>query len=462
MKKIFIVTILSVLTLSGCSDFLVQPPTLSQSTELTLSDYNGLDKAVAGAYSPLASSTWYGAYLVLDGEMRAGNAKIPTSADFQSGRMRDVYTMNYNENTTTSLWGYAYLVISQVNNVINNLEGKESDVVSAQDINNIKAEALFLRALSHFDLVRTYSQAYSKGADGMGVPVILVTDATGTEQPARNTIKEVYTQVIADLVEAESIIDPSYVRAGTDSKAFVTVDAIRALLSRVYLNAKMWQEAADYATKVINSSNYTMWSAEQAADAAGTWGVDIPNSGEVIFEIYGIKANSYDGYWEGPSHMTNPIGYADCAASSDLVNLYADGDVRGSLFRTDPDEASNGEMWTTKYYGKGIGDALSTPDVNNVILLRLSEMYLTRAEAIVEGASIQGVTAVSDLNTIAANRNVELYVSVGREDVFQERRKELAFEGHYWYDLARSGKTLSYSDAAISNRTLAPDAALWA
>jgi hypothetical protein len=147
--------------------------------------------------------------------------------------------------------------------------------------------------------------------------------------------------------------------------------------------------------------------------------------------------------------MTNPIGYADCAAHPDLTSLYDVTDVRGDLFITDPDNVS-GSLWTTKYQGKGIGDALGTPDQNNVIVLRLSEMYLTRAEAIINGAVIPGATALGDLNAITAVRGADPYTSAGSDIVFSERRKELAFEGHLWFDYARTNRPSLRSDLPLA------------
>ncbi len=457
MKKITVIALLSSLFFTGCQDYLTQDPNLDQTTDLTLSTYSGLDSSIAGAYSPLASKYWYGCYFVLDSEMRAGNAKRPTSSAFGSGRMTTPYFMTYNESSTVYVWSYAYYVISAANNVMENISGIElSSEVTQQDLDNLKAEALFLRAFCHFDLVRTYAHSYAKDADGMGVPIILYTDKTATEQPARNTVAEVYTQIIADLKEAETLMDASYCRDFTDEKASITLPAIQALLSRAYLYTQQWQNAADYATTVINSGDFTLWTAEELADA-DTWGADLSSGGEIIFEIYAATGNSYDGYWECTSYMTNPEGYGDCAASTDLADLYEESDVRGTLFRTDSANESGGELWTTRFPGKG----KSTPDVNNTIILRLSEMYLTRAEALANGASISGASALTDLNTIATRCGASAYTAAGNTNILLERRKELAYEAHYWFDMARTSSSLSYSDAAVT-RELSSTAGLWA
>ena len=463
-KSIYLVLIVASVFAVSCKDFLKEEPFLTQSNALALSDYNGLNKAVAGAYSPLADGVWYGADYVLTSEMRAENATIPTNTDFQSGRYQQPFYMTYSADATVGIWGYGYYVISAVNNVLEEIETRGIDSyvdssVSEQDIYNLQAECLFLRALAHFDMARIYAYSPAKAAvvgfDDC-IPIILKTDKTAQEQPARNTVAEVYAQIEKDLTDAESLMAASYTRKSiADAKAAASLPAIQALLSRVYLYDQKWQLAADYATKVIENSNYKLWT---AAEYPSVWGQSTGGS-EVIFEIYGKQANSYDEYWVGPSHMTNPKGYADCAASAALVSLFEEGDVRGTtgvrdtddgkvMFCTDPDEASGGEFWTMKYMGKGDGDATSTPDVNNVIVLRLSEMYLNRAEALVNGASISGATALNDLNTIRSNRGASALTSAGAAAVALERRLELNFEGHYWFDLGRNAAgAITYVDS---------------
>lgn len=443
MKRILILSMLTLLVFTACEDFLVREPDLLQSNEISLSTYDGLNKAVAGAYSPLASTTWYGPGFVFDAEMRSGNGKRPTQSEYTSGRYTVSYGLDYNGTSTPGLWGLAYYVISAANNVLANTDGKVGvgGVTQAQ-IDNLKAECLFLRALSHFDLVRLYAQPYTYAPNSPGVPYMLVNDPSA--KPARNTVKEVYDNIVTDLELAEVLMSATYQRTGTDPYAFVTKPAIQALLSRVYLYRGEWQKAADYATLVINNSKYRMWN---STEIKAIWGQDVPTKGEVIFELYGIKANTYDGYWEGPAYMTNPDGYADVAASNDLVGLYEAGDARGELFKGVSDVPNL--FWTLKYPGKGLG----TPDVNNVIIIRLSEMYLNRAEAIANGAVIPGVTAVSDLNVITSNRGADAYLTASEDDCFIERRKELAFEGHLWFDYARTQRDMVRTDYTGTSTT---------
>lgn len=485
MKKItYVILIVAVALASSCKKYLEQKPFLTTSNDLALIDYNGLDKAVAGAYGPLASATWYGADMVLTSEMRAENATIPASSDFTSGRYQLPFKMNYDQDATTGLWGYAYYVISAANNVLeaietNGIESYAKNDVTEDDINNLIAECYFLRALAHFDCMRTYCHAYSKKAQSiegknlgeLGIPVILKTDKTAKEQPKRNTVEEVFAQVVKDLKAAEELMDPAYQRSGVaDYKAAATLPAIQGLLARVYLYEEKWQEAADEASKVIANSAFSLW---KKSEYTSVWGNDVAGKGgEVIFEVYGKSANDYDAYWEGPSHMTNPIGYADVAASSTLTNLFEEGDVRGTkgirgdddgkvMFCTDPDEASGGELWTMKYFGKGDGDATSTPDFSNTIVMRLSEMYLIRAEALANGASVAGATAVKDINAIRTVRGASEVSAAGPAVIALERRLELNFEGHYWFDLARTKGAVNYADNRRGDN-IAADSKYWA
>ena len=443
MKKIITIALTAAAILSSCSkDFLVEEPVLSQSDALTLSTFDGLDKSVAGAYAPLASTSWYCGDFILSNEMRTMNGKRWSNfTRYNSGRYINDYSINFTPTSTSSVWSLGYYVILAANSVIENLDNVDAD---EQDKNNIKAEALFLRALSHFDIVRTFAKPYATGASSLGCPIVLTVDSEA--KPARNTVKEVYDQVITDLLEAEKIIDPTYSRSGvTDATACANIYSIEALLSRVYLYSEQWQKAADYATKVINSGKYTMWTADQIAteedgEVTSVFNDNVPSKGEVIFEIYEGLSQAYGGGNENVCGMTSYNGYGDCGASQDLADLYDEGDVRGLLVSPDPDGDC---LFTLKYQGKG----LSSIDVNNTIVLRLSEMYLNRAEAIINGASVAGVTALGDLETIAKNRGAAIQPAT-KNGVWTERAKELAWEGHLWFDLARTGRDMTRTDVS--------------
>jgi len=463
MKKVIItIATFAMIMFSSCNDFLVEPPKLGQSDVLILDTYEGLDNATGGLYAYISRSGWYGAYYVLDAEMRSGNGKI--NLEYSSGRGTVAYNWNYTPEATSGLWEIGYAAIAAANKIMENLEGKDIGAVTAQDLDNLKAECLFIRAIAHFDLVKLFAQSYTSTAT-LGVPNMTSSDPSLL--PARNTVKEVYGFLVEDLLEAEKLIDPNYKRSGvSDQKAVVTLPAIQALLSRAYLFMSEWQKCADYATKVINNPSFRMWTIDEIVDV---WTIDVPSAGEVIFEMYGSQGNTFDAYWEGTPWMTSFDGYGDIAASRDIVDFYdwdddeekEDGiwDMRRKLFKS-PEEATN-LFWTTKYNGKGI----STPDVSNTIILRLSEMYLNRAEALANNAVIDGVSAHGDLNVIRTNRikGAEPLTGAGRELVFSERKKELAWEGHLLFDLSRTGTRLERPDCNdAQNQTIEYPSHRWA
>lgn len=450
--------ILSAGLFTSCSDFLTEEPKQEQSNELTFATFDGVNKAAAAMYGMFQSDAWYDGEFTLMSELRCGNAKNPTSVP-GSGRYRTDTQWIYSDRSTSPLWSYAYYTIARANNVINNLDDKVGVDATQQQVNNVKAEALFIRALCYFDLVITYCQPYNYNAtedDKMGVPLVLVTE---NGKPARDSKENVYNQIVADLLQAESIMADDYVRSGvTDKAATPTKPAIQALLSRVYLYMNKWQEAADYATKVINNKKYELAPAD--AYAAMFSAATAPAGGEIIFEVYGSDKNEYwdNSGWAHLPYMTTTDdqgSHGDVCATKDLYDLYSEGDVRKSMYKQ-----HGNDYFPTKYSGKPKD---SDPKYTNVPILRLSEMYLNRAEAIINGASVQGVTAESDLRKIATVRGASQTAAATKQGVFDERRRELAFEGHITADYARCNKSMTRKDFDDSkNKDVTFPSYMWA
>lgn len=423
-------------------------PPMDPSDEWPLSTFEGIDGATAGNYRAVIS--WYGASFPLTFDVMCGNGMV---GPVNTGRMRQEPAWNYTSTSTMGLWSSAYSAILGCNKALTAInEGKFTrDGVSDEQINNIKAENLFLRALAYFDLVRVYAQPYGyikangiTGVEAMGVPIVLKDDLSA--RPSRNTVAEVYENlIIPDLVEAERLMSDSYVRAGVkDVVATVTKPVIQALMARVYLHHEDWQLAADYATKVIKNGRFRLLSGDRFVSM---WdgSVDVaPQSGsEIIFEVYvsqsdGSRSDLGD-YLTAPE-VAGGAGYGDVRVSNDLIDLYDATDVRLTGL-TKTNSRYPGYRWSTKYPGKG-----GLLAYNNVPVLRISEMYLIRSEAIYRGATVSGVTAIDDLNRVATNRNAEAYASVTLDNLFEESRKEFLFEGHIFFDMKRLQKSLVRTD----------------
>ena len=427
---------------------LTKEPPMDQSDELALSTFEGIDGATAGNYRAVIS--WYGASFPLTFDVMCGNGMV---GPVNTGRMRMEPAWNYTSTSTMGLWSSAYSAILGCNKALTAInEGKFSrDGVSDEQINNIKVENLFLRALAYFDLVRVYAQPYGyikangiTGVEAMGVPIVLKDDLSA--RPSRNTVAEVYENlIIPDLVEAERLMSDSYVRAGVkDVVATVTKPVIQALMARVYLHHEDWQLAADYATKVIKNGRFRLLSGDRFVSM---WdgSVDVaPQSGsEIIFEVYvsqsdGSRSDLGD-YLTAPE-VAGGAGYGDVRVSNDLIDLYDATDVRLTGL-TKTNSKYPGYRWSTKFPGKN-----GLLAYNNVPVLRISEMYLIRSEAIYRGATVSGVTAIDDLNRVATNRNAEAYATVTLDNLFEESRKEFLFEGHIFFDMKRLQKSLVRTD----------------
>ena len=427
IKYLSVMLIFLALGLVSCDDELEQLPPEQLSNELVLGSYDNLVLATNAIYTPLVGSSWYGRDFTVIADLKGGNSK---SSPLNSGRFQTDYNWANNESNTSGVWPSAYYLISRANNVINAIPEIDEIGITTEMLNQLKGEALFLRALAHFDLVRMYAQPYTFESAGPGVPVILVTEIAS---PSRNTVAEVYTQITADLLEAEGIIGTPD-RNATDIAGMASKEAVQALLAKVYLYMANWQSAADYATLLINNSNYSLYTASNYTDV---WGTD--GASEVIFEIFGNSTQSGWGGYDDIGYIYNPEGYGDVCASNDLLNLFAAGDVRRDLFRDYTKEP--GYEWPTKYPGKEI------IRVNNVPVLRLSEMYLIRAEAIQNGASISGATSLADINTIITNRGLSSVSTISLNDIYNERRRELCFEGNQLWDLSRTGRGLDRDEA---------------
>lgn len=438
MKKIIkylpVLFMIFALLVSSCEDELEQLPPEQLSNELSLSTYGNLELATNGIYTQLYSSDWYGRDFTVIADLKGGNGK---SSPLFSGRFQTEYNWANSEGTSSNFFDNAYILIARANNVINAIAEFEEPGVTEAQINQLEGEALFLRALAYFDLVRMYAQPYSYDASSLGVPVVTVTEIG---EPARNTVGDVYDQIVSDLTIAEGKIGTPD-RGQTDPVGLASKPAVQALLAKVHLYMENWQGAADYATELIKNSSFSLYT---AAEYPTVWGTDAAS--EVIFEVFGSSVQSGWGGFDEIGYIYYTEGYGDVCASDDLTDLYDANDVRGEVFATHPDYP--GFQWPAKYPGK------EQIRVNNIVVLRLAEMYLIRSEAILNGASIAGATAVGDYNAIRTNRGLSAAVTVTLADIYDERRRELCFEGNQLWDLSRTGRGLvrtDYSGAGDAN-----------
>lgn len=422
--KIFLIAILAGTTWSCGEDFLNLQPQQSISNDVflkTLGDYNA---AIIGAHDQMQNSNWYGRYFVLVPDVMGEDVKQNASAN----RAKEWAEYNGTEAdfVPENIWREIYQGIDIANRIINTPFEPAPEV--QDEFNNIVGQAYAIRALAHFNLVSVFAQHYTFTADAShpGVPIVLEFDPLA--KPNRNTVKEVYDQVIADFQQGISLMTLDPPNAGYMSK-----EAAQALLSRVYLYKEDFANADDMATAVISSGKFSLTprSAYPVQFLEG-------NSSEAIFEmIYNLADNLGSDALGG---MYKASGYGDYLPSDDLLNMIDNNDIRKSMFMPDPDLSGiYGSLRVDKYPSSG-----ADIGTDNIPVIRLSEVYLNRAEA---RAKLQPTPNTSgaqdDLNFVRQRAlpgapNVSLTGQALIDEILKERRIELSFEGHRIFDATRN------------------------
>ncbi len=419
MKKIFkqasIILVVCIFMLTSCSkNFINRNPFDSVPSGDAITDEASMQNALNGAYAKLRDVGIYGRDLPVIGDLQADNTFIEVQ---NAGRYIPQYQYNFTatDGVYTELWNAAYACILRVNQIIDaNITGVNADA--------IKAQAYAIRALMYFKLVNAYARPYTDDPNAAGVPLILHYDPYA--QPARNTVKEVYTQIINDYTTGFNSA-PSYTNSVTLSKY-----AIEGLLARAYLYMGDNANAKDAAVDVINNSEFSLVSVDQYAALWADPGIHT-DAVEIMFEVDAdiVNNNNFDDLGGIYANV-----YQDIYCTQDLYNLYSNTDVRTSVLIPATTKAGAPAVIVYKYQ-----NAANTKDRDNIKVLRLSEIYLIAAEA---SLPTNEDDAKTYLNSIAQTRDPYFpgYNSSGTDllnDIITERRKELAFEGDRFYDLNR-------------------------
>ena len=433
MKKIIGLLFLLVVV-AGCDDKLEVAPTQSIDQEQALSTEKDVLVTLIGTYDGLQSSDTYGGYIMVLNELMGNSDDIFFTGTFAA--LSDVWmaqTATTNGNAL-STWNQSYNVINRCNNVLSALDKITSDEDAR---NRVEGEALFIRSTIYFELVRMYAKTWDDGNNSTnpGVPLVLepTKSITSTDYRSRNSVAEVYQQIIADLTRAEALLPES-------NTIYATKTAAAAILSRVKLQQggtgatpaqlAALADARDAANRVIESGVH-----ELAGTFPELWYTFINNAGNSPSEyIFSMKVTTQDGSNTLNSHFGTNVGSgtngrSDCKINNSHIDKYETGDVRKSFF-----VVVGGRNYTRKHldvYG-------------NVPVVRLAEMYLTRAEANYRLGTAVGATPLEDINTIRERVELEDLASIPNVDVIvKERYLELAFEGNRIHDIKRTRSSQS-------------------
>lgn len=308
--------------------------------------------------------------------------------------------------------------------MLNRLINAEFDPLSGDqaEYDQILGEAHALRGLAYFDMVKMYAQHYTFTSDAShpGVPIVLESDITNL--PSRATVGEVYAQIISDLNQGINLM--TEVRNGP---YMLTQAGAQALLSRIYLYTEDYGNAVAMADAVINSGAYSLVTGSAYVEQFVTGG-----SSEAIFELEYSETDNEGADCFGC--MYTATGYGDYLPARDLLDLIDPDDIRMQMFVED-------ELLTGIYASHRVNKWPTPQQTDNVPVIRLSEVYLSRAEA--HARLGDHAAAQSDLDTIRQRglATAPPVTATGQaliDEILIERRIELGYEGHRIHDLMRN------------------------
>ncbi|REA57768.1 hypothetical protein DSL64_22810 [Dyadobacter luteus] len=436
------ITAFSLALLASCQRLLDKEPQNRISLEATFQDYESAKVALTGAYSSLYAMQYYNGYRMLYPDITGGNVKYSKITDVI--KLYDTYNFSASSDDTemNGTYTYLYSILNNLNNIIYYSPGIPNG--TEVNRNRLIADAMVLRALVHLDLLLMFAQPYNFTADAShpGIAINLEPILIANSIRARSTVAESYTAIENDLLSGiELLAKTQAIFAAGNTKNYVSINMAKALLARVYMHKGDWQKAYDYADEVIKTNSYALYNNAAYVNA---W--TKKNTSEAIFEI--SVPNNTSGTTLGSYFDVTTINASASAAwaasTSDLLTLYSATDVRNQSSFYNPATVNSLPYFFCKKYSTG--GVLAT----GIKVLRISEMYLIRAESAAELGN--NTTALADLNTIIQRADTEatsITIS-GKQELIDrimlERRKELNYEGFALFDISRRKQNLVRQD----------------
>ena len=419
-------------SLQSCKkDFLDKEPF---NQVIDVRDADGAERLMAGVYGGMYNDYHIWDYMV-NGDVTSDNAYA--GGDNPANIQIDLFTTNATNGNVGRDWSGLYSNIKNANEVLENIPNVQDAALTADRKAQMLGEAKTLRAYFYFHLVRLWG----------AVPLILKTPTNLQEmQQPRSTVDQVYAQIIKDLEEALPAV-----RTTTPNKGIISKGIVNALLAKVYASKPTpdWTKVNQYADAVIAGGYTPVGNFDHLFDGAHK------NNSESIWEM------QYDG-WGGPkgrgNWMTGVIvgtGWKRfCTPTNDLVALFdAEGDVirkaSSISFRNVATEGWSDSYWSKTNYP--FINKYRNDDLANSYILRLADIKLLKAEALNEltaGGWSSAKTIVDEIrgrvNLTGTPANDQTTMRLAIE---KERRLELAFEGHRWFDLLRTNRAIAVMNA---------------
>lgn len=390
----------------SCDNKLALTPHQEIDENMALATSQDVIVTLNGAYDGASSINLYGGAIQYTGELLGDDLEVRFGGSFATLDELWRKSITINNGQIRLSWLQAYTTINRVNNVLSAI-----DKVSESQRSEVEGKALFLRGLVYFDLVRLWGKDFTDGSSttNLGVPLVTTPTKTVGEESSipRSSVAEVYAQIINDLTRAANILESGAV-TGFGSK-----EAAQAILARVYLQQGNYAAARDAANAVIQSGEFALESSFQSVfrDA----------SSETIFSIVVTEQDGVNDLNTFYAPVPNQ-GRGDVRVQAKHLALYSAADTRGAFFV----RASN-NTFTSKFLDR-FGD---------VLVVRLAEMYLIRAESNQRLSTAIGATPLADINTLRSRAGAAALTTASLNAILAERRLELAFEGQLVFDAKR-------------------------
>lgn len=442
MKKIkYIALGVFATLLSGCgNDWLDLQSSTAIETEGSLTELRDFEFVLNGAYSSMQSSNYYGADMVCYGDLTGDDMKSYKS----SSTNVSYYTFKYNKtNGPSGFWGMYYGVAKNLNILLRDIESIElvpDRVITTPKLeklteqvyhDDLKGEALAIRALLLFDVTRLYGYPYLKdNGTSLAVPIIDKVVEDKNFKPSRNTTAQCYKAITDDLIEAVKLLRPVKKEGKINKWAAMT------LLSRVYLYMGNNGEAYNVAIEAIKGAEkqgYKLWTNDEYAKIWAT-----PFNSELLFEIVNLTTDS-----PGKSSIGYLCTKYNLIATEKYWKKYMkekSDDVRSQMVSTE----SSSKPYCLKYPAQG---DKSYEDAN-IPIFRLSELYLNAAEAAVKKDDITNTRKYLKPIYARTGENLDDLPddAITLDLVLEQRRIEFWGEGQRFFDLIRNNKRVERTD----------------
>lgn len=427
MKNIFYLFLAVLLVgFSACEDRLEIEPEQDLSPDAAFANELAARASLTGAYGRILFLDVFGAMPQIIADFQADNVdfigSFPTLQDIRNSSVLA-------DNTSIgAIFRDHYRAILAANAVIDRVPGVDDPGFSEAERAQVIAEAKFIRAIVNFSLVNLFAQPYTldNGASP-GIALVTAPDVLDGNFvfPARSSVAEVYAAIENDLLEALPDLP------AVNGRTRASIGAANALLSRLYLYKEDNVNAAERALMVIEDGNYAL---------APNYNFYNQLTPETIFDVAMTAADNSRTGSGGWASFYNPAelgARGDCPFSEDLLDAFEEGDRRfEDLHQFNADSS---RIYTTKF-----PDATTNSD--NAPMIRITEMYLNRAEALAKMANGVDGEALDIINSLRDRAGLDPFEASDFADgndflmtILDERRKELCFEGHRRMDLLRNG-----------------------